>query len=102
MTARRAASRSVGPAVATAPDAIPRIRVSLYTSMSDNTGATGQMRASRRPQLILAFAATYVFWGGSFLAIRFAVREIPPLLMMAARCSAGAAILVSCLILGRE
>ena len=70
--------------------------------MSDNTGATGQMRASRRPQLILAFAATYVFWGGSFLAIRFAVREIPPLLMMAARCSAGAAILVSFLILGRE
>jgi drug/metabolite transporter (DMT)-like permease len=29
--------------------------------------------------MILAFFAIYVFWGGSFLAIRIVVREVPPL-----------------------
>jgi drug/metabolite transporter (DMT)-like permease len=46
-----------------------------------------------RARLVAAFAALYVFWGGTFLAIRYAVDEIPPLLMMATRCAAGAAIL---------
>lgn len=46
-----------------------------------------------RASLVAAFAALYVFWGGTFLAIRYAVAEIPPLLMMATRCAAGAAIL---------
>jgi drug/metabolite transporter (DMT)-like permease len=46
-----------------------------------------------RAALVAAFAALYVFWGGTFLAIRYAVDEIPPLLMMATRCAAGAAIL---------
>lgn len=46
-----------------------------------------------RAALVAAFAALYVFWGGTFLAIRYAVAEIPPLLMMATRCAAGAAIL---------
>ena len=32
-----------------------------------------------RVQLVLAFVATYVFWGASFLAVRFAVQDIPPL-----------------------
>ena len=70
--------------------------------MTHYTGAASQTRASGRLQLILAFAATYVFWGASFLAIRFAVQEIPPLLMMAARCAAGATILLSFLILRRD
>jgi drug/metabolite transporter (DMT)-like permease len=48
-----------------------------------------------RARLAVAFAALYVFWGGTFLAIRYAVGEIPPLLMMATRCAAGAAILVA-------
>jgi drug/metabolite transporter (DMT)-like permease len=50
---------------------------------------------SPRPALFAAFAALYVFWGGTFLAIRYAVAEIPPLLVMAMRCGAGAAILVA-------
>lgn len=66
----------------------------MYTIMIDNTGVRSEARATRRLKLILAFAATYIFWGGSFLAIRYAVRDIPPLLMMAARCTAGAAILL--------
>jgi drug/metabolite transporter (DMT)-like permease len=43
--------------------------------------------------LIAAFAAIYVFWGGTFLAIRYAVAEVPPLLTIAIRCAGGAAIL---------
>jgi drug/metabolite transporter (DMT)-like permease len=30
-------------------------------------------------RLVLAFVAIYVFWGGTFLAIRIAVLELPPL-----------------------
>ena len=45
------------------------------------------------PKVVAAFAAIYVFWGGTFLAIRYAVEEVPPLLMMAIRCGGGAAIL---------
>jgi drug/metabolite transporter (DMT)-like permease len=52
--------------------------------------------------LFAAFAALYVFWGGTFLAIRYAVYEIPPLLMMATRCAAGAAILVAWLAARRQ
>lgn len=44
-------------------------------------------------RLVAAFAAIYVFWGGTFLAIRYAVADVPPLLMMAIRCGGGAAIL---------
>ena len=30
--------------------------------------------------IVAAFAAIYLFWGGTFLAIRYAVQEVPPLL----------------------
>ena len=66
----------------------------------DNTGVSGSARSPSRLQLISAFAATYVFWGGSFLAIRIAVRDIPPLLLMALRCAAGATILFCFLAMG--
>jgi len=49
-------------------------------------------------RVVAAFAAIYLFWGGTFLAIRYAVADIPPLLMMAVRCGAGAAILVLALV----
>ncbi len=38
-----------------------------------------------RIQLILALATVYVVWGSTYLAIRFAVETLPPLLMAAAR-----------------
>lgn len=34
---------------------------------------------------IMAFAAIYVIWGSTYLAIRFAVETLPPFLMLAAR-----------------
>jgi drug/metabolite transporter (DMT)-like permease len=43
--------------------------------------------------VIAAFAAMYLFWSGTFLAIRYVVAEIPPLLAIALRCLAGAAVL---------
>jgi drug/metabolite transporter (DMT)-like permease len=44
-------------------------------------------------RLILAFFAIYVFWGASFLAIRIAVREIPPLFAAGIRFSLAGAVL---------
>ncbi len=42
--------------------------------------------ASPRPSaVLLAFAAIYLIWGSTYLAIRFAVETIPPFLMLAAR-----------------
>jgi drug/metabolite transporter (DMT)-like permease len=36
-------------------------------------------------RLIAAFAAVYIFWGSTYLAIRFAVETLPPLLMAGVR-----------------
>jgi drug/metabolite transporter (DMT)-like permease len=36
-------------------------------------------------RLLLAFAAIYVIWGSTYLAIRFAIETIPPLMMAGAR-----------------
>jgi drug/metabolite transporter (DMT)-like permease len=38
-----------------------------------------------RALVIVAFASVYFFWGGTFLAIRFAVETIPPFLMAGIR-----------------
>ena len=35
--------------------------------------------------LVLAFAAIYLIWGSTYLAIRFAIETIPPLLMLGTR-----------------
>ena len=38
-----------------------------------------------RLRLIAAFAAVYIVWGSTYLAIKFAVETLPPLLMAGAR-----------------
>jgi drug/metabolite transporter (DMT)-like permease len=43
--------------------------------------------------LILAFAAVYLIWGSTYLAIRYAVESIPPFLMMGTRFLAAGMIL---------
>jgi drug/metabolite transporter (DMT)-like permease len=52
--------------------------------------------AARPPaaELAAAFAAIYIVWGSTFLAIRYAVATIPPFAMMAARCLLGGSILL--------
>lgn len=39
----------------------------------------------RRLYLILAFAAVYLIWGSTYLAIRFSIRSFPPFLMSGVR-----------------
>ncbi len=46
-----------------------------------------------RLQLTVAFASVYVIWGSTYLAIRFAIETMPPLLMAAARFLTAGAIL---------
>ncbi|HLH06975.1 MAG TPA: EamA family transporter [Terriglobales bacterium] len=43
---------------------------------------------------LLAFAAIYLVWGSTFLAIRFAVKTLPPLVMMGTRHLIGGGILL--------
>jgi drug/metabolite transporter (DMT)-like permease len=51
------------------------------------------MIASHRARVAAAFATIYLMWGGTFLAIRYAVADIPPLMTMLLRCAAGATLL---------
>ena len=46
-----------------------------------------------RRSLVAAFAAIYLLWGSTFLALRYAVESVPPLATIAIRCVLGAAIL---------
>lgn len=42
-------------------------------------------RQAPLPKLIAAFAAVYIIWGSTYLAIRFAIETLPPFLMASAR-----------------
>ena len=42
-------------------------------------------RAAPKSEIILAFAAVYVLWGSTYLAIRFGVETIPPFLLAGLR-----------------
>jgi drug/metabolite transporter (DMT)-like permease len=50
--------------------------------------------STHRARVVAAFAAIYLIWGGTFLAIRYAVADIPPLMTMVLRCAAGATLLL--------
>ncbi|HVE77944.1 MAG TPA: EamA family transporter [Gemmatimonadaceae bacterium] len=47
--------------------------------------ADARPAAPSRAQLIAAFAAVYLIWGSTYLAIRFVVESMPPFLMASAR-----------------
>jgi drug/metabolite transporter (DMT)-like permease len=47
----------------------------------------------RRLLVVAAFAAIYVFWGATFLAIRVGVQTLPPLMLIAVRSIAAGSIL---------
>lgn len=44
-----------------------------------------ETKAAKRWQLLLAFGTVYLVWGSTYLAIRYAVATIPPLLMAGSR-----------------
>ncbi|MDB4887375.1 MAG: protein of unknown function transrane [Gemmatimonadetes bacterium] len=47
-----------------------------------------------RSRLIAAFAAVYIVWGSTYLAIRFAVETLPPMLMVGTRFLIAGAVLL--------
>ena len=68
----------VSPLVYTATIHLPKL------SGKGDAGSACYFRAMRA-RLIAAFVAVYVIWGSTYLAIRFAVQTLPPLLMASAR-----------------
>ena len=58
--------------------------------------------APPRLPLLAAFAAVYFFWGATFLAVRYAVLVVPPMLIIGIRCTGGAVILFGWLLWRRE
>ncbi len=45
----------------------------------------GTSSKASRTQILLAFAAVYIIWGSTYLAILFAIETLPPFLMLGAR-----------------
>ena len=50
-----------------------------------NTPAIPSLAAPRRVLLLLAFAAVYLVWGSTYLAVKYAIATLPPLLMAGTR-----------------
>ena len=46
-----------------------------------------------RTRILLAFAAVYVIWGSTYLFIKYAIEDVPPFMMGAARFTAAGALL---------
>jgi drug/metabolite transporter (DMT)-like permease len=65
-----------------------KIRTLLHSGqLTDIGGRPGAFRAAvpTTAGLVAAFAAIYLVWGSTYLAIRYAVETFPPLLMMGVR-----------------
>src|SRR4051812_1096411 len=45
--------------------------------------------------IVLSYAAIYLIWGSTFLAIRIAIGTLPPILMMGVRCAIAGALLLA-------
>jgi drug/metabolite transporter (DMT)-like permease len=55
------------------------------TAGCEAVGATTARRAAHWPRIVLALAAVYIFWGSSYIAIKTAGEDFPPLLLMGLR-----------------
>ena len=75
-------------------DQLSEIRALLRSGEAIEIGGRSKRLSSTAPStaaLVTAFAAIYLIWGSTYLAIRYAVETFPPLLMMGMRhLSAGA------------
>jgi len=63
---------------------------------------SGQNQKAGTFALVAAFAAIYIIWGSTFLAIRFAVQTLPPLLVMGTRHLIAGALLLGWILLVRR
>lgn len=63
-----------------------------------SSSVTGAPARPHRPTVVLCFLSIYLIWGSTYLAIRYAVEDIPPLYTAGIRhLTAGAILLVWCL-----
>ncbi|MFO7538634.1 MAG: EamA family transporter [Chloroflexota bacterium] len=60
-------------------------KTSLHTGYRWFANATKYLKSRHHLKLVAAFAAVYVIWGSTFLAIRFAVESMPPFWMAGTR-----------------
>jgi drug/metabolite transporter (DMT)-like permease len=70
------------------PDEISEIRTLLRSGTLKEIGGGRKVSSTARPTtagLVAAFAAIYLIWGSTYLAIRYAIETLPPLLMMGMR-----------------
>lgn len=68
--------------------AAPEVPVASPELATDTAQGSFQERLRPHPstvRLVTSFAAVYILWGSTYLAIRFAVATIPPFLMAGAR-----------------
>ena len=76
------------PSVPALPAAVPVLAIA-----SDRADRPAT-RSRIDPRLIVSLVALYLFWSTTYLAIRIAITELPPLLMAGARYSAAALVLL--------
>ena len=55
------------------------------TAAATRSASRAATRAKVDPRLVLSLAAVYLIWSSTYLAIRIAITELPPLLMAGAR-----------------
>lgn len=84
---------SVMPAVATTEPAATAAATCTATR-SATAVESRAARASIDPRLVVSLAAVYLIWSSTYLAIRIAIAELPPLLMAGARYSAAGAVML--------
>ncbi len=63
--------------------------------MPSQSNPNSRRRSADSVKLLLAFAAIYVVWGSTYLAIRYAVETIPPLIVVGIRHTIAGAILLA-------
>jgi len=52
------------------------------------------LRAALDPKLVLSLAAVYVIWSSTYLAMKIAIHELPPLLMASLRFAAAGLVML--------
>lgn len=77
--------------------AVAATRVDVVSEVSEAPAAPAASNApaqvSQTPQIVLALLAVYVIWGSTYLAMRWAVAELPPMMMGAIRFAIAGSIL---------
>ena len=76
--------------------------VKRFDESADEPAKGVESSSSQRTLIILAFAAVYLIWGSTYLAIRYAIETLPPFLMAATRFLSAGVILFTWAILTRQ